>query len=79
MIEDVRRARPNSIQSPQQVAMVEEMALTLAKYATALPRSDLMVACRTRAGTGVGDTEHRGLPLHKLLAYQREFLPNEVG
>lgn len=57
--------RPNSIQSANQVDVIEELADMLAKYATALPN------VVSNAGTS------GALALNTLLAYQRDFLPND--
>ncbi|KAI1702395.1 dual specificity phosphatase, catalytic domain-containing protein [Ditylenchus destructor] len=61
----VRYNRPNSIQSANQVDVIEELADMLAKYATALPN------VVSNAGTS------GALALNTLLAYQRDFLPND--
>uniref|UniRef100_A0A915EDK0 Uncharacterized protein n=1 Tax=Ditylenchus dipsaci TaxID=166011 RepID=A0A915EDK0_9BILA len=64
----VRQRRPNSIQSAQQIDVVEELAELLSKFATALPNT---------ISTGSGGSGSGALALSTLLSYQRDFLPNE--
>uniref|UniRef100_A0A914IDW8 Uncharacterized protein n=1 Tax=Globodera rostochiensis TaxID=31243 RepID=A0A914IDW8_GLORO len=61
-IEVVRRARPNSIQSIDQINVVEEFEFHVQKYGTALP--SIFFA-------------NNGIPLRELMINQRQFLPSD--
>ncbi|KAI1692476.1 hypothetical protein DdX_21232 [Ditylenchus destructor] len=63
LYEAVDLVRPNSIQSPTQVDVIEELADKLSKYATAM--------------TNVVSNTGTSGALNTLQAYQRDFLPND--